>query len=111
LQPGVTLRFPPSVGIMVAGKLEARGKGPNDIRFTLHEDRVEAPENDTESGVVVPEESQAPVRLLGGRTTREGRLQVSILFLPFEIQEILLHNHNLTEPNLTTVALHSSPSP
>jgi hypothetical protein len=60
---------------MVAGKLEARGRGPNDIRFTLKEEIVETPENDTEVGI--PTESQVPVRLLGGRTSEEGRLQAS----------------------------------
>lgn len=76
LQPGVTLRFPPSVGMMVAGKLEARGKGPNDIRLTLREERIDMPENDTDPALLIPEEHRAPVRLLGGRTSREGRLQV-----------------------------------
>jgi hypothetical protein len=65
LQPGVTLKFPPSVGIMVAGKLDARGRGPNDIRLTLEE---QEPVNET----------TAPVRLLGGHSIREGRLQVKI---------------------------------
>lgn len=63
LQSGVTLRFLPSVGIMVAGKLEARGKSPNDIKLTLQE---QEPMNDTVTSV----------RLLGGKTEREGRLQV-----------------------------------
>ncbi|KAJ4447016.1 hypothetical protein ANN_09004 [Periplaneta americana] len=76
LQPGVTLRFPPSVGVMVAGKLEARGRGPDDIRFTLKEEIVEVPENNTEA--VSPPESQIPVRLIGGRRSEEGRLQVRI---------------------------------
>ncbi|XP_059476974.1 protein bark beetle isoform X2 [Neocloeon triangulifer] len=66
LQAGVTLRFRPSVGIMVAGKLEARGRAPNDILLTLER---EEPLNDT---------SAVPVRLLGGRTDREGRLQLKV---------------------------------
>jgi hypothetical protein len=70
-------RFPPGVGVMVAGKFEARGRGPNDIRLTLKEEIVETPEND--SGVVNPAESHVPVRLLGGRTNQEGRLQASAL--------------------------------
>jgi hypothetical protein len=70
-------RFPPGVGVMVAGKLEARGRGPNDIRLTLKEEIVETPENDTD--VANPPESQVPVRLLGGRTSEEGRLQASSL--------------------------------
>lgn len=60
---------------MVAGKFEARGRGPNDIRLTLKEEIVEIPENDT--AVVFPPESHVPVRLLGGRTSEEGRLQAS----------------------------------
>nr|CAD7425800.1 unnamed protein product [Timema monikensis] len=75
IQSGVTLRFPPSVGMMVAGKLEARGGGPNDILLTMKEERVETPENGTEA---LPEESKVPIRLLGGRTNQEGRLQVRI---------------------------------
>jgi hypothetical protein len=70
LQSGVTLRFLPSVGIMVAGKLEARGKSPNDIRLTLQE---QEPMNDTVSSV----------RLLGGKTEREGRLQVLLQYIYF----------------------------
>lgn len=62
---------------MVSGKLEARGRGPNDIRLTLKEEIVEMPENDTD--VANPPESQVPVRLLGGRTSEEGRLQASTL--------------------------------
>jgi hypothetical protein len=68
-------RFPPGVGVMVAGKCEARGHGPNDIRLTLKEEIVESPENDTP--LAYPPESHVPVRLLGGRTNQEGRLQAS----------------------------------
>lgn len=71
----LSCRFPPGVGIMVAGKLEARGRGPNDIRLTLKEEIVQIPENDT--GAMNPPESQVPVRLVGGRTSEEGRLQAS----------------------------------
>lgn len=60
---------------MVAGKFEARGRGPNDIRLTLKEEIEETPEND--SSLVSPPESHVPVRLLGGRTSQEGRLQAS----------------------------------
>lgn len=35
LQSGVTLHFPPAVGMMVAGALDAHGKRPSDILFTL----------------------------------------------------------------------------
>ena len=68
-------RFPPGVGVMVAGKLEARGRGPNDIRLTLKEEIVQTPENDTALAYLA--ESHVPVRLLGGRTNEEGRLQAS----------------------------------
>jgi hypothetical protein len=62
---------------MVAGKFEARGRGPNDVRFTLKEEIVETPENDT--ALAYTAESHMPVRLLGGRTNQEGRLQASVL--------------------------------
>jgi hypothetical protein len=68
-------RFPPGVGVMVAGKFEARGRGPNDIRLTLKEEIAETPEND--SALAHLGESHVPVRLLGGRTNQEGRLQAS----------------------------------
>lgn len=80
LQNGVTLRFPPSVGLMVAGRLEARGTGPNNILLTLKEERVEVPEvnfETTEPEPVIVEDNST-VRLLGGRNEREGRLQVKI---------------------------------
>lgn len=86
LQPGVTLRFPPAVGMMVAGKLDARGKKPSDILFTLKEELVVLPINDTfadEDTVQVDETESVPVRLLGGKTNLEGRLQVTQLFFSF----------------------------
>lgn len=80
LQPGVTLRFPPAVGMMVAGKLDARGKGPNNILFTLKEELVMEPANKTEEDDYmmsqINEVETVPVRLLGGQTNLEGRLQV-----------------------------------
>ncbi|KAK9738697.1 Scavenger receptor cysteine-rich domain [Popillia japonica] len=84
LEPGVTLRFPPSIGIMVGGKLEARGDEPDSIKFTLKEeisfvntsfDEENPVESDTE---IVEVESKVPVRLLGGKVDTEGRLQVKI---------------------------------
>lgn len=80
LKNGVTLRFPPCVGLMVAGKLEARGVRPNDIFLTLKEERIEPvdpvdPETATEAVII---EDNTPVRLLGGRTRHEGRLQVKV---------------------------------
>lgn len=91
LQSGVTLNFAPSVGMMVAGKLEARGTAPDDILFTLKREPVMV--NDTaaelinmdgeieaETEPVIPKDlpPPAPVRLLGGRTEHEGRLQVMV---------------------------------
>ncbi|XP_015594324.1 protein bark beetle isoform X2 [Cephus cinctus] len=79
LQPGVTLRFPPAVGMMVAGKLDARGKGPSDILMTLKEEIIIEPENETLAEMVrLDEADSVPVRLLGGKTNLEGRLQVRI---------------------------------
>ncbi|KAL1463177.1 hypothetical protein WDU94_014956, partial [Cyamophila willieti] len=84
LEPSVTLRFAPGVGMMVAGKLEARGRGPNDIRLTLKENRNDVFEG-TGSGLIeegvtsIPVSSDSqPVRLVGGRNNNEGRLQVRL---------------------------------
>lgn len=90
LQPGVTLKFPPAVGMMVAGKLDAKGRGPNSILMTLKEEIVIDNDNETlemdmtdaeeEVTVVslIDDSERVPVRLLGGKTSREGRLQVRI---------------------------------
>ncbi|KAL4715552.1 hypothetical protein ACJJTC_009178 [Scirpophaga incertulas] len=84
LQSGVTLKFPPAIGMMIAGKLEARGKRPNDITFTLKEEIVmtndSVYETDTEYEPTTPSYNDpiVPIRLLGGRTPHEGRLQVRI---------------------------------
>ena len=79
IQPGVTLRFPPAVGMMVAGTLYARGKGPSDIQLTLKEEIVIEPDNETMADAMAFDESNSvPVRLLGGKTNLEGRLQVRI---------------------------------
>ena len=79
IQPGVTLRFPPAVGMMVAGRLYARGKGPSDIQLTLKEEIIIEPDNETMAEAIVFDESNSvPVRLLGGKTNLEGRLQVRI---------------------------------
>nr|XP_034174512.1 protein bark beetle [Osmia lignaria] len=81
LHPGVTLRFPPAVGMMVAGKLDARGKRPSDILFTLKEELVMDSDNDTlmdEGLSQMNEIDSIPVRLLGGKTNLEGRLQVKV---------------------------------
>ncbi|PZC85077.1 hypothetical protein B5X24_HaOG202841 [Helicoverpa armigera] len=82
LQSGVTLKFPPAIGIMVAGKLDARGKRPNDITFTLKEEVVMTNESvyETDFEPTTPgyTEPIVPIRLLGGRTQHEGRLQVRL---------------------------------
>ncbi|XP_015436907.1 PREDICTED: protein bark beetle [Dufourea novaeangliae] len=80
LHPGVTLLFPPAVGMMVAGKLDARGKRPSDILFTLKEEVIMDPDNQTMmvEGLNEMNEIEAPVRLLGGKTNLEGRLQVKV---------------------------------
>lgn len=89
LQPGTILNFAPSVGMMVAGKLEARGTSPDDILFTLKREPVMI--NDTtealtdgdleaETESVIPKNlpPPVPIRLLGGKSEHEGRLQVQI---------------------------------
>lgn len=89
LYPGVILNFAPSVGMMVSGKLEARGRKPDDIFFTLKRTPVITFENettdgeidmemDTESVVIVEQKPNVPIRLLGGATEMEGRLQVHL---------------------------------
>lgn len=84
LQSGVTLKFPPAIGIMVAGRIEAKGKRPNDITFTLKEEIVMSndsfyeTDDDQQPTTPVYIESDVPIRLLGGRTPNEGRLQVRI---------------------------------
>lgn len=90
LQPGVILNFLPCVGMMVAGKLEARGRYPDDIFFTLKRAPVLSFDNETgdnfmdaenidmetEMIIDVEETPKVPVRLLGGSTEHEGRLQI-----------------------------------
>ncbi|KAJ8986059.1 hypothetical protein NQ317_003352 [Molorchus minor] len=84
---GVTLRFPPSVGMMVGGRLDAHGIAPNSIQLTLKEELIHLPDNasyeietekyDSETEVVEIEPS-VPIRLLGGPSETEGRLQIKI---------------------------------
>lgn len=89
LQSGVTLNFSPSVGMMIAGKLEARGRSPDDILFTLKREPVMLNNETTEALLMDAEVDMntepifkkdeiptVPVRLLGGKTEHEGRLQV-----------------------------------
>lgn len=87
LQPNTILNFAPSVGMMVAGKLEARGTTPDDILFTLKREPVmvnETSENhddvEAETETIVPSNlpPPVPIRLLGGRSEHEGRLQIQI---------------------------------
>jgi hypothetical protein len=92
LQRGTVLNFAPSVGMMVAGKLEARGTSPDDILFTLKREPVmmindtteiissDGVEIESETEISVPNypSSHTPIRLLGGKNEHEGRLQVQI---------------------------------
>lgn len=94
LQSGVKLNFVPNVGIMVAGKLEARGKSPNDIMFTLKREPIMTLENETtellgelsdmivdsetEPGMIPDENLNTFIRLVGGVNEHEGLLQVKI---------------------------------
>lgn len=81
LQSGVTLHFPPAVGMMVAGALDAHGKRPSDILFTLKEEIITDSINETfvnKGFNEINEMEFASVRLLGGKTNLEGRLQVKI---------------------------------
>lgn len=66
--------------MMVAGKLEARGRGVNDIMLTLQEERLPEIGIEAETEAPLPPENVPPVRLLGGRTSREGRLQVKCVY-------------------------------
>lgn len=59
---------------MVAGKLEARGRGYSNIKFTLHEN-LNSVTNETVETI-----SLNHVKLVDGRTSTEGRLLVSDLF-------------------------------
>jgi hypothetical protein len=87
IEPGVTLRFPPSVGMMVGGKLEARGAEPDSIKFVLKEEISHSPDNETyeietekydSETEIIQIEPKVPIRLLGGVSETEGRLQVKI---------------------------------
>lgn len=84
IEPGVTLRFPPSIGMMVGGRLEARGNEPDSIQFTLKENIVHPPENESLGAIIETEtevvllEPKIPIRLLGGNSETEGRLQLKI---------------------------------
>ncbi|XP_053697382.1 protein bark beetle [Sabethes cyaneus] len=95
LNSGVILNFAPSVGMMVTGKLEARGRKPDDILFTLKREAVMT-DNDTTEAIMVdpdmamdieteritdlestePQVPKVPVRLVGGASDHEGRLQI-----------------------------------
>ena len=82
ITPGVILKFEHSVGMMVSGELIAEGdkKGGQPV-FTMleiikeNEGNVTDGEDDQELENSV---SSSPVRLVGGLTDHEGRLQVNI---------------------------------
>uniref|UniRef100_T1GGG9 SRCR domain-containing protein n=1 Tax=Megaselia scalaris TaxID=36166 RepID=T1GGG9_MEGSC len=97
LQPGVVLYFDPSVGMMVAGKLEAKGRHPDDILFTLKKEPVMGEGNATtfdemadmellesqtevvENNPGIDTEPEVHVRLVGSNIGKnEGRLQVYV---------------------------------
>ncbi|KAL1117916.1 hypothetical protein AAG570_004229, partial [Ranatra chinensis] len=83
IEPGVTLRFPPGIGMMVAGKLEARGRGLNDILLTMVDEVEEEPSStieamETETVPPTPAKPTPNVRLIGGATSYEGTLQVLV---------------------------------
>lgn len=67
---------------MVGGKLEARGRRPNDILLTMREEPIEEESttmfDEIEGGPVIPSPNtpQSKVRLIGGATSNEGTLQV-----------------------------------
>ncbi|XP_058814213.1 protein bark beetle isoform X1 [Topomyia yanbarensis] len=97
INSGVILNFAASVGMMVTGKLEARGRKPDDILFTLKREAVMT-DNDTTEAIIVdpdmamdietervvnldpmePQTPKVPVRLIGGVSDHEGRLQIYI---------------------------------
>ena len=66
ITPGVTLKFEHGVGMMVSGEIIAEGdlQGGQPV-FTLLD-------------TVRENVSSVPVRLMGGKTVREGRLQVEL---------------------------------
>ncbi|KAL5280481.1 hypothetical protein ACFFRR_004453 [Megaselia abdita] len=99
IQPGVVLNFEPSVGIMVAGKLEARGRHQDDILFTLKKKPIMGEGNattfdettdtemlesqtemvDSPNNPGVSEHPEVHVRLVGSNVGKnEGRLQVYV---------------------------------
>jgi hypothetical protein len=69
---------------MVAGKLEARGRGPNDIMLTMKEE-MQVEESSTleaiesETAPPMPPKPEPKIRLIGGATSYEGTLQVTII--------------------------------
>jgi len=60
---------------MVAGKLEARGRGYGNIKFTLQEN-LDSVTNET-----IESSSPSHVKLVNGRTNIEGRLLVRDLVI------------------------------
>lgn len=68
--------------MMVAGKLDARGRGPNDIKFTLSENVINM--YDANATIDSSLDGSLPVRLFGGKTQYEGRLQVRYRVVNFD---------------------------
>lgn len=104
LQSGVKLYFPPAVGMMVAGYLDARGKGPNEILLTLREEMMMESGNETmeENMAMVNAIEAVPVRLRGGKTDYEGRLQVNKKIV--QLQQYVKKNRLVTP--LTLIVFH-----
>ena len=70
--------------MMVAGELQTKGNGVNEIKFVLHEERSDVSTVDYENETIVETPAAidpALVRLVGGRTSSEGRLQVRAYFI------------------------------
>ncbi|KAF7992731.1 hypothetical protein HCN44_005075 [Aphidius gifuensis] len=80
LEAGVTLKFPPAVGMMVAGTLTAHGTDTNQILLTLKEEtKIKSTKNNSTKNIFDNSNNNIPIRLLGGnKTNYEGRLQVKI---------------------------------
>lgn len=65
--------------MMVAGKLEARGRSTKEIKFVLNEEQNDVLLSDyyNDTGAEIPSTPEdISVRLVGGQTPLEGRLQV-----------------------------------
>lgn len=103
---------------MIAGKLEAKGRSASKITLTLKEDRIEENEPplvmDTETPVtmmadepVSNEVPKVPVRLHGGRSPTEGRLQVSYFYIFIWYGDVLVVDLLFTSDEMTILSKSS----